>query len=159
MKYLITVIVLGCSLLCQAQEYAVSNIPQVLIKNASVVKRKEEIRYEITEGNRAKYYQKFAYTILNEFGDRWASFAKSYDKLHGIEALEGSLYDASGKKIRSLKKSEIRDVTGNDGSDLATDNRVKWHSFFYKIYPLFVIGNGTIHIQIGRCQHRVYVIV
>lgn len=122
-----------------AQEpYAVSNIPAALLKNASVVKRSEELRYEITEGNKARYFQKVVYTILNEKGDRWGAFVQGYDKIRSIESFEGSLFDQNGKKIRSLKKSEIRDVSGNDESSLAEDTRVKWHSFFYKVYPFTV---------------------
>jgi hypothetical protein len=118
--------------------YAVSAIPPALLKNANVVKRTDDVRYEITEGNKARFYQKIAYTILNEKGDRWASHAEGYDKLRSIESFEGSLYDATGKKIKSLKKGEIKDVSGSDEASLADDNRVKWHSFFYKIYPFTV---------------------
>lgn len=121
-----------------AQEpYAVSAIPAALLKNASVVKRMEEVRYDISEGNRAKYFYKAAYTILNEQGDRWGGFGEGYDKLRSIESFEGTLFDAAGKKIRSLKKSEIRDVSGSD-DNLADDYRVKWHSFFNKTYPYTV---------------------
>ncbi|MBL0304520.1 MAG: DUF3857 domain-containing protein [Chitinophagaceae bacterium] len=118
--------------------YAVVAIPEALLKNASVIKRTEDIRYEITEGNKASFYQKVAYTILDEQGDRWATHAEWYDKLRSVESFEGSLYDASGKKIRSIKKGEIKDVSGNDDASLADDNRVKWHSFFYKVYPFTV---------------------
>ena len=120
------------------EPYAVSQIPATLLKNASVVKRMEELRYEITEGNKAKYFQKVAYTVLNEKGDRWGAFVQGYDKLRSIESFEGALFDANGKKIRSLKKSEIRDISANDEISLADDNRVKWHSFFYKVYPFTV---------------------
>ena len=118
--------------------YAVVAIPEALLKNASVIKRTEDIRYEITEGNKASFYQKVAYTILDEQGDRCATHAEWYDKLRSVESFEGSLYDASGKKIRSIKKGEIKDVSGNDDASLADDNRVKWHSFFYKVYPFTV---------------------
>ena len=56
--------------------YAVVAIPEALLKNASVIKRTEDIRYEITEGNKASFYQKVAYTILDEQGDRWATHAE-----------------------------------------------------------------------------------
>lgn len=148
MKYLLTVVVLGCSImLCHSQEYAVGNIPSALLKDAHVVKRKESIRYEITESNKAKYYQKVAYTILDESGDRWASFFEYYNKLRSIETFEGSLFDASGKKIRSLKKSDIRDVSGNDGASFVDDSRLKWHSFFYKLYPFTVEYEVEINLK------------
>lgn len=137
-KLLILSLLIPVAFLRAGEPYAVTNIPANLLKNANVVKRMEHIRFEITEANKARYIQKVAYTILNEQGDRWASFTEWYDKLRSIESFDGDLYDASGKKIRSLKKSEIRDVSGSDDASLADDNRLKWHSFFYKVYPFTV---------------------
>jgi transglutaminase-like putative cysteine protease len=119
-------------------EYAVANIPAALMKNANVVKRFEVMRFEITEGNKAAFYRKVAFTVLNEQGDRWGSYSEWYDKLRTIESFEGTLFDATGKKVKSLKKSDIKDVSGSDDASLADDNRVKWHSFFYKVYPYTV---------------------
>lgn len=119
-------------------DYAIANIPKELMKNAHAVKRTEEVLFEITEGNRATYRRKVAFTILDEQGDAWSYFGESYDKLQSIESFEGTLFDANGKKIRSLKKADIKDVSGHDEGSLADDNRVKWHSFFYKVYPYTV---------------------
>lgn len=120
------------------EDYSVANIPGALLKNANVVKRMEVNRYEITEKNRAVLYYKVAYTILNEQGEKWAYFSEVYDKLRSIESFKGTLYDATGKKINSLKKSDIKDVSGADDASFADDNRIKWHSFFYKGYPFTV---------------------
>lgn len=151
MKVLFTVFGLLCCIIASAagddNDYAVSAIPASLMKNANAVKRSEEISFEITEGNRAKYHRRVAYTILNELGDKWAYFSEGYDKLRSIESFDGTLYDASGKKLKSLKKSDIKDVTGNDGGSLADDNRVKWHSFFYKVYPYTVEYEIEIHYK------------
>jgi len=142
MKLLLTGMGMWCCIIAFAagddNDYAVSAIPASLMKNANAVKRSEEIVFEITEGNRAKYRRRVAYTILNELGDKWAYFSEGYDKLRSIESFDGTLFDANGKKLKSLKKSDIKDVTGNDGGSLADDNRVKWHSFFYKVYPFTV---------------------
>lgn len=119
-------------------DYSIINIPLSLIKNANVVKRMENLRYEITEKNKATIKHKVAYTILNENAEEWAYFHEWYDKLRSIESFEGTLYDASGKKIKSLKKSEIKDVSGGDDASLADDNRYKMHSFYYKVYPFTV---------------------
>ena len=119
-------------------EYAVSRIPAALLKGATVIKRSEEYYFSITEGNRAVLKHRYAYTILNEQGDRWGYCAEGYDKLRSVEYMEGSLYDAEGKKIKSLKKAEIKDESGNSDANLADDNRVKWHHFFYKVYPYTV---------------------
>ncbi len=127
-------------------EYAVSRIPAALLKGANVIKRSEELRFEITEKNKARYYTKVAYTILNEQGERWAIYSEGYDKLMSIESFEGSLFDANGVKIKSLKKADIKDVTGSDDG-LADDNRYKWHSFFYKVYPYTVEYETEVHFK------------
>jgi len=119
-------------------DYAVSKIPANLIENANAVTRNEVRRFEINANNRATYSWKVAYTVLNEQGDPWGSFAAYYDKLSSIESFEGSLYDAAGKKIKSLKKGDIKDVNSSDENNFLDDNRVKWHSFFYKVYPYTV---------------------
>ncbi|MEI9946001.1 MAG: DUF3857 domain-containing protein [Chitinophagaceae bacterium] len=120
------------------EDYTVFTISPELMKNVNVVKRMENSRYEITEKNRAVLHYKVAYTILNEQGDNWSYYSEGYDKLRSIESFDGTLFDAMGKKIKSLKKSDIKDVSGNDDASLADDNRVKWHSFYYKVYPYTV---------------------
>src|SRR5690348_5356584 len=77
-------------------EYAMSRIPAGLLVNANAVKRTEEMLFEITEGNRARYRHKVAYTILNEQGEKWAFFGEGYDKLRSIESFEGRLFDSNG---------------------------------------------------------------
>lgn len=141
-------------------EYAVAKIPVSLIKNANVVKRSELMRFEITEGNKATFYRKVAFTVLNEQGDRWGSYSVWYDKLRTIESFDGTLFDATGKKIKSLKKTDIKDVSGSDDASLADDNRVKWHSFFHKVYPytveyeIEVRYKGTMFLPTWTPQER-----
>lgn len=118
--------------------YNVSLIPEVLLKNAGAVKRMEVIEFEISESNSATLRHKVAYTILNEQGDRWAFFQAGYDRLRSVSSFEGTLYDAQGNKLKNLKKGDIKDESGMDDASLADDNRVKWHSFFYKVYPYTV---------------------
>lgn len=119
-------------------DYAVLRIPGALMKNANVVKRMEETEFSILESNKAVLKRKVAYTILNEQGERWAYFSEPYDKLRTVESIDGTLYDAMGIKIKSLKKGDIKDESGGDDASLAQDTRVKWHSFFYKVYPYTV---------------------
>ncbi len=140
-------------------DYSVSQIPAALLKNVNVVKRMELVVFHITAGNTAYYRHKVAYTILNEQGERWGSFAEGYDKLRSIELFEGTLFDAAGKKIRTLKKADIKDESGSDGG-LADDSRYKWHSFFYKVYPYTVEYEvelkykGTMFLPTWKPQER-----
>jgi len=119
-------------------EYDVKNIPDSLMKNANVVKRKEEIRFEIVDLGKTREYVKYAITVLNENGDDDAVFGAYYDKLRSIESIDGILYDANGKKLKSVKKADIQDLSGTESSNLADDARYKMHRFYYKIYPYTV---------------------
>jgi hypothetical protein len=116
-------------------EYAVSGIPDVLKKNANVVKRGEEERFTLKSPGEAAYYHKYALTILNENGDKYAAFHQYYDKFLEIKNIEGVLFDAMGNKIKELKNKDIEDFSGVSDISLMEDNRVKVHNFYYKSYP------------------------
>jgi len=119
-------------------DYTVSNIPPGLLKNANAVVRWDETRFEVTDIDRAREIHRYAITILNERGDDEAQFTEEYDKLHSIESVEGTLYDASGKKVKSLKKSDLGDYSGSGGENLIVDDRIKTHNFYCKLYPYTV---------------------
>ncbi len=116
-------------------DYAVSKIPADLLKDAYVVKRMEECRFEILGLGKSRYYHKYVLTIINEKGEEHASKTLSYNKLREIKSFEGVLYDENGKKIRSLKKSEIQDLSGVNDISLMDDTRVKQHSFYHRQFP------------------------
>ncbi|MFT3747772.1 MAG: DUF3857 domain-containing protein [Agriterribacter sp.] len=132
----ITIITLNC--FAGDGDYAVSRIPEALMKNADVVKRSEEMRFEIIDATKSRLYHKYVLTILNEKGDRYAMVYEYYDKLREIKSIEGTLYDASGTKIKSLKKSDIKDLSGTSDVSLADDNRIKVHGFYHRLYPYTV---------------------
>jgi hypothetical protein len=133
--FIMTLLVVKVSLFANDGDYAVSNIPPALLKNAHVVKRMEEQRFEISSLTRTRLYEKFALTILDENGDDYAILLRRYDKLRSIQSIEGRLYDANGKKIKSLKKGDVEDRSGVSGESLMEDARIKIHSFYYKVYP------------------------
>ena len=58
---------------------------------------------------------KYAVTILNEQGDEYAEYGNYYDKLQDLSDISGTLFDAFGKKIKTVKKKDIADVSVEDG--------------------------------------------
>jgi hypothetical protein len=116
-------------------EYAVSSIPGDLLKNSNAVKRKEEVRFEIDNLGRCRLYKKYAITILNENGEKFSSFDETYNKFKEISSIDGNLFNESGKKVRSLKKDEIKDLSATGEESLIEDHRIKYHNFFCKIFP------------------------
>src|ERR1051325_3594311 len=119
-------------------DYAVSKVPVALLKNAHVVKRMEEIRFEIVNTGEAVLWKKYALTILDEKGDEQAGFVEYYDKLHSIKNIEGVLFNGDGKELKRLKNKQVIDLTGTDDNNLMDDYRRKYHNFFYKAYPYTV---------------------
>ncbi|MFT3946279.1 MAG: DUF3857 domain-containing protein [Agriterribacter sp.] len=156
-KFLLTLItlVVAVSSFAGDGDYAVSKIPEALMKNADVVKRAEEMRFEIIDAGKSKLYHKYVLTILNEKGDKYAMVYEYYDKLREIKNIEGSLYDAAGNKIKSLKKSDIKDLSGTSDISLADDNRIKLHGFYHRLYPYTVeyetevVYNGSFFFPPG----------
>lgn len=138
MKNIIKLIVLLIPFCTTAQKYNILLIPDSLTKNADVVKRYDETRIEIKDAGKAKLFQKHAYTILNEGGDKYANYVSRYDKFDEINYIEGTLYDASGKDLKSVKKKDISDESGTGEESLMSDDRYKVHNFYCRNYPYTV---------------------
>lgn len=119
-------------------QYPVSAIPEALLKNAHVVKRAEDITFEIVSTGKTIYHYKYAITVLDEAGDDYAGFIEYYDKLNKIESVEGALYDASGKLLKHAKEKDFQDLSAIDDISLIADSRKKVHHFYYKAYPYTV---------------------
>jgi hypothetical protein len=118
--------------------YPVSEIPASLVKDANMVIRLDETRFTLKNTGKANLYHHYVYTILNEKADKFAKAVEYYDKLRSIDYIDGNLFDATGKKITSLKKSDIKDISGTEDISLADDSRLKSHSFYCKVYPYTV---------------------
>lgn len=135
---LIVLLTIMANPLLAQKVYAVELVPPELLKDANVVKRMEEIFIEIKDIGKATITKKYCITILNKAGDEAADFVMPYSKFSAVSAIDGTLYDGSGKKIRSLKNADIRDYSDTDEGTLADDSRVKQHNFNYNIYPYSV---------------------
>lgn len=118
--------------------YCISHIPSGLIKNANVVKRMEYIDLKVKNPGEAILKKKYAITILNEKGDDYAIFEEYYDKIHSIESIEGKLFDAFGKEIKTVKTRDVSDLSGVSDNNLMDDYRRKFHQFYCKTYPYTV---------------------
>lgn len=133
------VVALLFSLLSQAGTgYEAALIPDILKKNANVVKRLEEVRFEVMSLTETVYTRKYALTILNEEGRDYAQLVLFYDKLQKVRHIEGALYNAGGVEIKRMKAKDVRDESAVNGISLYDDNRIKRHDFDYHSYPYTV---------------------
>lgn len=128
-------------------QYSIADIPPSLKNGADMVVRDAEMAIDIKSKNNVEIKRKFVYSILNSSADEYASFIAHYDKINKVHGIEGNLYDAGGIKIRSIKKGEIKDYSATSETNLADDDRVKYHSFNHKIYPYTIEYEITTQID------------
>lgn len=116
----------------------ITEIPAALLVNANAVVRNAVTNIEIRNEGKAIITNQYVVTVFNPGGNKYASMDLQYDKLISIRSFSGNLYDASGKRIRSLKKGDITDQSATSSYSLADDNRVRSHNFNYQNYPYTV---------------------
>jgi len=119
-------------------KYPVSQIPDEMKKGMYAVIRYKEVRLDIQSKSSSSYYIKQAVTILNSKARSYANVGVGYDKLRTIKVLKAVVYDASGKEIRKLKQSDIKDESEYDGFSLLSDNRSKSADLSQATYPYTV---------------------
>jgi len=119
-------------------KFPAHEIPDSLLKHANVVVRHDARTFRINARDRATYHVYSAITILNEQGKSFAREVIVYDKLSKIKKINGTVYDATGKLIKTLKASEIYDQSAYDGMTLFSDNRLKAVDLTHGSYPYTV---------------------
>jgi hypothetical protein len=122
----------------QERNYAVSVIPAGLEKGADAVLRYYEEIFTVESQGKGTQKIRYAYTILNADGKGHANLTIGYSKLSSIRSLEGRLYDASGKQVDRIKKSDIKDGAAYEYSLYFTDHRYRSAQFEYGQYPFTV---------------------
>ncbi|RZJ73437.1 MAG: DUF3857 domain-containing protein, partial [Flavobacterium sp.] len=138
MKKIIYIIFLSAlqSFFALAQgSYDVGKIPDHLKQDAVAVIRTEEQFFDVKSLNNAQQDYKIVITILNKAGDKFASMVEGYDKFSSIYNIKAYLYDATGKKIKDYKSSDIKDQSASDGFSIYNDNRIKYIDFQSTTYP------------------------
>ena len=135
MKFLLFICLLVICLATNAQDYNVAAIPDSLKTDANAVLRSEVLEVHIKSLEKTIIKHKYAITILNEAGAGYAEYYNRYDAKSPLYDISGALYDATGKKLKTVKRKDIADVAMQDGFSLMLDDRIKTHNFFYNVYP------------------------
>ncbi|HFC00469.1 MAG TPA: DUF3857 domain-containing protein, partial [Phaeodactylibacter sp.] len=117
-------------------EYAVSNIPEALLKNSNAVVRMDDILFNLSSPRKAVMTRKYAITILNRNADDHAHFQEYYDGFRKITSIKGVIYDKNGKQVRKIKKKEIIDVSIATG--FYEDARLKAVEVTHNTYPFTI---------------------
>lgn len=113
-----------------AQDFAYSAIPEGLKENADAIVRYDNYNFIIKSKEEVETQRSWAITILNDDGAKeHGTFRIQYSKLSKIKDISCTLYDANGKKLKSLKRADIQDIGMGFQDDYITDIRMKVASF------------------------------
>ncbi|MBS1669264.1 MAG: DUF3857 domain-containing protein [Bacteroidetes bacterium] len=173
MKYNFFVIIFLLPFYVMSQDYNVALIPDSLKEGANVVTRYEERVYEIKSPGKAIEHERHVYTILNESADYLGKYKTYYGDFSKIKYVSGTLYDASGKKIKHFKTSDMSDYSVQSDMNFVSNERFKTYDFYNRVYPYTVDFeeedeiNGILDIDdwtpqgINRAavQHTKYMII
>ncbi len=135
MKYYGGILLIFLPVILLAQNYNLELIPDSLKNDADAVLRDEYLEVHIKSLNKTIIKHKYAITIFNEDGSRYAAYYNRYDAKSPLYDISGTLYDATGKKLKTVKRKDIVDVSMQDGMSLMLDDRIKAHNFSYNVYP------------------------
>ncbi len=105
------------------QTFSVADIPDSLKISAHTVIRLSEKVFEVRGKTSATLTVREATTILDDSGKDDDALVVYYDKAIAVKSYRGSIFDASGKLIKTIKSSDFKDESAVLGSSLYDDSR------------------------------------
>lgn len=129
------------------QEGVTGPLPDSLSQDAGMVKRMDATEIDIQSPRKARIHHKYVYTILNANGEAWSQVSTFYDKYHDLVSATATLYDAAGKVVKRIKKSELEDWNIDGMGILMMDIRLKYYKFGYHLYPYTISFEEEVDVD------------
>lgn len=142
MKKLITLLVL-ISVRTFSQNYAISEIPEELKKDANAVIRNISSEYVIKAEDNIELKKKIIISILNKAGESVSYVYIPYDKYSKISDIKIKILDENGKQIKTYSKSDLNDVSQSNDSYLYSDDRALKMRIIHPVYPYTIETSYT----------------
>jgi len=131
----------------QQVDYSLQSISDSLKQDAHSIVREFTTLVDIHSMEEGEATFRKVVTILDEDGKHDADFICFADKFHSLDGFKGELYDATGKKVLSFKKSDLK--FSNISEDLASDDKTYFYDCTYEIYPYTVIYEWDVKYKHG----------
>ncbi len=130
---------LGCFIvfypfLVQSQ-YRVSDLSENQKKDVDAVIVLDQGLFEVKSTSQSSFKYKGVITILNSKAKGLAEIVLGYDKSVKAKFTKANVYDANGKLVYKLKKSDIVDQSSISGFSVYEDNRLKYLDLRQNTYP------------------------
>jgi len=124
-------------LLLAQNEYAVSNIDSELLENAHTVIRYEKKEINIPSVSKSVLKHKKVVTLLSD-ESRANELEIYYNSFNKVGKIKGKIYNAQGRLIRELNKSEFKDKSAVDGYSIYQESRIIELEVNHSDYPYTV---------------------
>ncbi|MEO1257948.1 MAG: DUF3857 and transglutaminase domain-containing protein [Bacteroidota bacterium] len=118
-------------------EYAATNIPPELLKNANAVVREHRIDFIVEAPGKATFKEFRAVTILNGKTD-YDVMVVHYNPSNKLSRIDGRIYDRNGSLIRKINKKESKDVSAISSFSIYEDDRIRYLDVNHTDYPYTV---------------------
>ncbi|MGM0745600.1 DUF3857 domain-containing protein [Rhodohalobacter sp.] len=122
----------------QNTDPAVSSISPELLEDADAVIRMHHRKVELNGPGEGHMYVEKMVTILNSDGLPHASIRVPYNSFSKVSKIKGSLYDAEGNEVRSIKNRDFDDESLVSSFSLAEDSRIIKGDFRHPEYPFTI---------------------
>ncbi len=130
------IVLICCSIIAKAQQKLPLVFPDSLRENADAIILYDNITFTVKNPGKAVEKVSAAIMILNEKGDEHGRLLMYYNKFDKISDIDATLYDGTGKKLKTLKRDDIEKIkTSSNSNTLIDDNYVKYISFNHTTYP------------------------
>lgn len=126
-------------LFAQKSDYSTLTISDSLKENANAVVRLNQIDIIIASQRSMNIKNKRVVTVLNENGLGAIEAYENYDKSSPVKNILATVYDASGKEIKKIKRGDFRDVSAVSGSTLFSESRYIYLDYTPIQYPFTVV--------------------
>ena len=131
----------------QQADYTPASIADTLKKDAYSIVHEYQAQITIHSKEEGEATFRKVITIMDKEGKNDADFVCFTDKFRSFDSFKGELQDASGKRIMTIKKGDLK--SSNLSSDLATDDKTYFYDCPYEIYPYTVIYEWKMKYKYG----------
>jgi hypothetical protein len=121
-----------------SQVFPATSIPDSLKENSHLVIREFVTELSLQSVNKGSVKIRRVLTILDKEGENQAVLVVPYDKNTSVTINQIVVYDKNGKKIKSVRQSDIIDSPAFSSFELYSDNRVKFYIPDQGEYPYTV---------------------
>lgn len=118
-----------------SQNYAVSEIPEELKKDANAVVRQNLSQYTINSVDDIDIVDTEVLTIFNKAGEKYSRVYIPYTKTLRINDVKIKLYNSEGKVTKTYSKKDLNDQSHSGQSEMYGDDRVLFTDIMGISYP------------------------